>query len=160
MSAGVPTGAVQNLLEVAMGRLGIPPRVILLEQEAFSNTAGSRLLPAIIHTPESQIIRRGQRGQKVIRAVFTVRILSKTPDELDDLHASVAAVAEQVSKRLDIALLTAARDDELGAYWRTISLSVPGRGLRQVAVPRTRRAAIRWGDGVRLTWGGFKRLAW
>ena len=154
----IPSLAIQRMLEAAMERIGETPRVLLLEQEGFASTTGARLLPAIIHAPESQIIRRTQRGQKVIRAVFAVRILSDCPALLDRLHASITAVSEQVPARIDISLVTAARDDELGAYWRVITVAVPGR-FRGEMVPDAPHG-LRWGGDTRLTWGGDTRLLW
>ena len=156
----VPTKTVQNLLEVSMGAVGLTPRVFLLEQEAFTNPGGTPLLPAILHTPLPPIIRRSQRGQKVIRAVFAVRIHSDNPGELDQIHASLEGLSPKVSAAINISLVSAGLDDELHSYWRTLEMTIPGRGLHRLEVPRNRLFRLVWGDNTGIVWGDDTAISW
>lgn len=157
----VPTVSMQNLLEVSMGRTGLVPRVLLMEQEAFRNNTGNLTFPSIIHTATDTEKRRSQHGEKTIRATFAVRIHAETRVEVDRIHASIEDLAPEVNGRITVSLVAEDRADNLdGTYWRLLEVSLPGRGLRALPVPRNRRVNILWGGDKRIRWGNDKRIQW
>ena len=157
----LPTSSAQNLLEVSMGRIGLQPRVLLMEQAAFRRDTGTVLFPAIVHTGTETEKRRTQHGEKTIRATFAVRIHAETRVQVDRIHASIEELAPAVSGRITVSLVAEDRADNLdGSYWRLLEVSLPGRGLRTLPVPRNRKVNIVWGQGKRLRWGNDKRIQW
>ena len=157
-TTAIPTATVQNLLEASMASIGVLPRVILVEQEAFTEAGPSVRLPAIIHAATTPIYRRGQRGQKAIRFGASIRLHSKSPGELDRIHLALDGLTERVGAQVNFTLVAEGRVEDLRFYWRQLDMTLPRRRLRKL---RTRAPGLlRWGGRVDLRWGGGHRLRW